>query len=222
MPWQEMVGYAGSVLVAASLTMNSVVRLRWLNLTGAVVFSVYGLLVGAYPVLAVNGFIAVVNVWYLTRMSRQSEYFELLEIKSTANRYLNRFLEFHAADIERYFPGFDLRKVSDPTVVLILRDMQAAGLLVCAPGGDGTLGVEIDYVIPQYRDLKCARFFYRCWGPVFARNGFRRFAARTAVPAHARYLRRVGYRPDPACSDCYEMPIAPPEADDSAAVPRGD
>ncbi len=211
--WQEIIGYVGSVLVAVSLTMSSVVRLRWLNLFGAVIFSVYGLLVGAYPVIAVNGFIAVVNVWYLIRMSRSEEYFELLEIKSKSNRYLNRFLEFHSRDIERFFPGFDLEAWEDPTMVLILRDMHPAGLLVCIPGEDGTLEVVIDYVVPRYRDLKCARFFYRQWGPVFARNGFSRFLVRTDIPAHIRYLSRIGYRPDPACRHCYELPMAQPAAD---------
>jgi len=210
--WQEIVGYVGSVLVAVSLTMNSVVRLRWLNLVGAVIFSVYGMLVGAYPVIVVNGFIAVVNVWYLGRMSRSEEYFELLEIKSKSNRYLSRFLEFHSRDVERFFPGFDMEAWEDPTMVLILRDMHPAGLLVCITGEGGTLEVVIDYVVPRYRDLKCARFFYRQWGPVFARNGFNRFLVRTDVPAHIRYLSRIGYRPDPSCRHCYELPIAQPEA----------
>ena len=206
-PWLEIIGYAGSVLVAVSLTMSSVVKLRWLNLAGAAVMSVYGLLVGAYPVLAVNAFIVLVNVWYLGRMTREEEYFELLEIKSMANTFLARFLEFHASDIARYFPGFDLAALKDPTVVFILRDMHPAGLLICVPDGDGTLEVALDYVIPRYRDLKCARFFYRQWGPVFARRGFRRFLARTDVADHVRYLSRIGYRPDPDCEFCYEMPI---------------
>ena len=36
MNWVEAVGYLGSLLVAVSLTMSSLVRLRWLNLAGAV------------------------------------------------------------------------------------------------------------------------------------------------------------------------------------------
>ena len=68
--WIEIIGYAGSLLVAVSLMMSSLVRLRWINLGGALAFAVYGWLVGAYPVLAVNGFIVLVNVYYLWRMNR--------------------------------------------------------------------------------------------------------------------------------------------------------
>ena len=48
--WFEMVGYLGSVLVAVSLMMKSLWRLRIINLVGASFFTVYGLLIGALPV----------------------------------------------------------------------------------------------------------------------------------------------------------------------------
>ena len=50
--WFEMVGYAGSVLVAVSLMMKSLLRLRLINLVGAFFFTLYGLLSGAYAVAA--------------------------------------------------------------------------------------------------------------------------------------------------------------------------
>jgi hypothetical protein len=45
----ELIGYAASVLVAVALTMRSVLRLRLINLVGAATFTVYGLLIHAYP-----------------------------------------------------------------------------------------------------------------------------------------------------------------------------
>jgi len=75
--WIEILGYVASTLVAISLTMSSLAKLRALNLVGASAFAVYGWLVGAYPVMAVNGFITVVNVIYLLRMQPgKSEAFE--------------------------------------------------------------------------------------------------------------------------------------------------
>ncbi len=209
MPWIEIVGYAGSVLVAVSLTMRSLVRLRWLNLAGALAFTVYGVVTRTWPVLAVNGFIAVVNVFYLARMSSRPDYFELLEIRDPANRYLRRFLDFHAADVRRFFPAFAPEAMEGATIVFILRDMLPAGLLVCRPADGETLRIELDYVVPRYRDLACGRWFYREWGPVFAANGFRRFLCCSRIPAHVGYLRRLGFSPAPACgADCYELPVA--------------
>ncbi|MDP5252849.1 MULTISPECIES: hypothetical protein [unclassified Vibrio] len=64
----EMFGYVASVMVALSLTMKDIVRLRVLNLIGCALFASYGLMIDAWPVAATNGFIAVVNVYYLTKM----------------------------------------------------------------------------------------------------------------------------------------------------------
>jgi|ERR1051325_4597590 hypothetical protein len=50
----ELIGYVASVLVAISLTMTSILRLRIINLTGSACFTLYGLLIGAYPVAIVN------------------------------------------------------------------------------------------------------------------------------------------------------------------------
>jgi len=83
----ELVGYAGSVLVAISLTMSSLMRLRWINLVGALAFAVHGVLVGAYPVLAVNAFIVVVNVVSLWRMARQRDFFTLLPVVGRDDSY---------------------------------------------------------------------------------------------------------------------------------------
>ena len=43
----EIIGYAASLLVALSLTMKSLQKLRIINMIGAIVFIVYGLLIGA-------------------------------------------------------------------------------------------------------------------------------------------------------------------------------
>jgi hypothetical protein len=196
MNWTEILGYTASVLVAVSLTMSSLARLRALNLFGALAFALYGWLVGAYPVLAVNGFIAVVNIVYLARMRPgRSEAFELLAIQRPDNRYLKRFLEFHAADIGRIFPGFDLARVEDPLVVFILRDMRPVGLVICRRSGPEDLVVELDYVIPSHRDFRCAEYFYRAWSSVISCTGVCRFLAHSEVPRHVKYLRRLGFGP---------------------------
>jgi hypothetical protein len=61
----EMLGYLASVFVAVSLTMRSLTKLRVINLIGALLFTVYGLIISAYPVAVVNGFIVLVNIYYL-------------------------------------------------------------------------------------------------------------------------------------------------------------
>ena len=47
----ELIGYLGSALIVVSLAMSSIIRLRIVNLAGAVVFSFYGVLIGSIPVI---------------------------------------------------------------------------------------------------------------------------------------------------------------------------
>lgn len=199
MNWVEILGYVASALVAVSLTMSSLARLRALNLVGAALFAGYGWLVGAYPVLAVNGFIAVVNVVYLAKMQPgRSEAFELLAIRRLDNRYLQRFLEFHRQDIERFFPDFRVEALTQPHLVFILRDMLPVGVVICEADAERNLVVHLDYVVPAYRDFRCAQYFYRAWSTVVDCPGARRFVARGGVDRHRAYLKRIGFTPEPA------------------------
>ena len=68
----ELLGYMASVFVAVSLMMRSVTKLRMINLVGAILFTVYGLVIAAYPVAVVNGFIVLVNLYYLQQTWRET------------------------------------------------------------------------------------------------------------------------------------------------------
>jgi hypothetical protein len=64
----EIIGYIASALVAVSLMMSSILKLRVINLVGAALFTVYGLLIGAYPVAVMNLFIVLIDLYYLRDM----------------------------------------------------------------------------------------------------------------------------------------------------------
>ncbi|PKN59536.1 MAG: hypothetical protein CVU56_00485 [Deltaproteobacteria bacterium HGW-Deltaproteobacteria-14] len=208
----EILGFVASAIVAVSLTMSSLARLRALNLLGSTLFAAYGWLVSAYPVLAVNSFIAVVNVVYLVKMKPgRSQAFELLAIHRPDNRYLRRFLDFHAADIARFIPGFSLDSVAHPHLVFILRDMLPVGLVVAEPGAGGDLDIHLDYVIPAYRDFRCAQYFYNAWSTVIPGAHPRRFVTRGSTPAHRGYLIKVGFTPAPdEGDDVFTRPATAP------------
>ena len=80
MNWIEIVGYTGSVLVAISLMMSNVWKLRWINLIGAATFSLYGLILGAYPVFGLNLFIVIIDAYYLILMAKKKDDFTFAEI----------------------------------------------------------------------------------------------------------------------------------------------
>src|SRR4028119_1354526 len=74
----EIVGYVASVLVAVSLMMSSILKLRLVNLVGSAAFTVYGVLIHAYTVAAVNLLIVFINLYYLRQMLGAREFFQLL------------------------------------------------------------------------------------------------------------------------------------------------
>ena len=67
----EWGGYLASVVVAISLMMSNIKKLRWLNLLGATLFVAYGMAIQAYPVAAVNFFIVLIDAYYLVVIYRE-------------------------------------------------------------------------------------------------------------------------------------------------------
>lgn len=67
----EILGYAASIMVAISLTMKDIVKLRIYNFIGCGLFSAYGLMIGSWPVVVTNTFIACVNVYFLFKMQQE-------------------------------------------------------------------------------------------------------------------------------------------------------
>lgn len=72
----EWLGYLASSLIAISLLMNSIVKLRWFNLIGSILFSAYGFAIDAIPVGIINAFIALVNIYYLVKIYSDREVFQ--------------------------------------------------------------------------------------------------------------------------------------------------
>ncbi len=201
----EAIGYLASAVVVLSLTMSSVVRLRIIGLIGAALFSVYGLLVGAMPVVVTNVVIMGLHIFFLRRLLGDDEQFTLLEV-SADSAYLEQFLEFHHDEIQQYQPRF----VHDPArvgrTVFVLRDMVPAGLLIGHPVAEGVLEVDLDFVIPRFRDLRPAQFLFGASARTFAGWDVDRLVATASTDSHRRYLDKVGFRP--IGDDRYELDLA--------------
>ncbi|GIU09775.1 YgjV family protein [Shewanella morhuae] len=69
----EWIGYLASVVVAISLTMSNIKKLRWWNLIGAALFVAYGIAISAYPVALVNFFIVLIDAYYLIKLYRETD-----------------------------------------------------------------------------------------------------------------------------------------------------
>ena len=189
----ELIGYLGSILVAISLMMRSLLRLRVINLFGALFFTIYGILLGAYPVAVLNGLIVCIDVYYLFQMSRQKDFFTFLEV-SPGSEYLRAFVDFYKDDIAEIIPTY--KHQTEPAESLlcffILRNMVPAGLFITTVQAEEA-HIELDYVIPNYRDFQVARFIFEDNAAFFTQRGIRRFVSEAGSDFHRTYLERMEF-----------------------------
>ncbi|PVZ64381.1 YgjV family protein [Pelagibaculum spongiae] len=197
MNWLEIFGYVASIITGISLTMNSIVRLRWLNLLGASCFGTYGVLIGATPVAALNYFIACANIYYLWKMYNEKAHFSYLDI-DLDDKYLDAFLKFNNTDVKALFPSFDIEKASQKETIsmMIHRDLALAGVFIGSRSGKDTLDVELDFVLPQYRDLKAGQYIFKENADFFTKQGIKLVTCKSGSVGHDRYLENMGFARD--------------------------
>lgn len=187
----ELVGYTGSILVAVSLMMKSLVRLRTVNMVGAIVFIIYGLLIGAIPVVFLNTLILCVNVYNLWQMWQRKDYFTLMEIRAES-AYLKQFLDFYRREILEFVPTYLFKPKSEQLVLFVLRNMLPVGVLIVKPEADSAY-IFLDFVIPGYRDFRAGKFLFDESAEFFRRKGIVRLITDSGNPRHETYLRRMGF-----------------------------
>jgi len=187
----ELIGYLGSVLVAISLMMQSVFRLRIINLIGALFFVIYGLLIHAAPIVLLNSLIVGVNIYYLIQMWNQRDYFKLMEVNYDS-RYLKNFIDFYQTEIHEFFPSYLFKPQPDQLVLFVLRNMVPAGLLIVRPL-DEDADVFLDFVIPGYRDFRAGKFLFEESTLYFQQKGIRRLVSAPGNLRHESYLKRMGF-----------------------------
>jgi len=190
---QEWIGYIASVVIATSMLMNSLQKLRWINLVGAILFSTYGFIIGALPVGILNGFIVGIDIYYLIKMYSTKDYFRLLDVRND-NKYLEAFLEYHHKDIIMFFPNFSFKPEMNKLSILILCNMSVAGVILAHEYDEKTLKIGLDFVIPQYRDQKPGKFIYTENLYYFSKLGYEKLCAEAFSKKHSQYLQKMGFK----------------------------
>ena len=69
--WVEWLGYLASILIGISMFMKDIVKLRFINLIGSILFAIYGFIIKAYPVAIINVIIAFVNIYYIYDITKK-------------------------------------------------------------------------------------------------------------------------------------------------------
>lgn len=189
----QWIGYFASAVIALSMTMNSILKFRWVNIVGAFTFAVYGYLIGAFPVLFLNGIIVLVDVYYLRKIYTKENLFDTLEVNK-GSKYLQKFLNFYKDDIRHFFPNFEYIPSKNTVSFYVLRNMTVAGLFLAHRVGEDTLKVGLDYSIPEYRDYKNGKYLYESLNESFKKQAYKRVVAEAGSENHKKYLKKLGFK----------------------------
>jgi hypothetical protein len=178
-----------------SMTMSSIIKFRWINITGALLFSTYGFLIGAIPVGILNSIIVLVDIYYLVTIYSKKETFEILEINAESE-YLKRFLSFHNDRIQKILPGFCYNPNMNTVSFFILRNMSVAGLFLAHRENETALRVGLDYVVPEYKDFKNGKYVYFKLKQKFVDAGYTSIVAKGNNLNYFKYLKKLGFKED--------------------------
>ena len=189
--WLDWFGYSASVVILLSLTMSSIVRLRWINLAGAIMFAAFGFLIGSIPTGSLNLGIACIDIYYLWKIYRTRDELAIVEA-DLGSGYFNHFWNLNQREIIRIFGDADLTQ--DHRAFYFLRNNATAGILVGHEADPGTFMIDIDYVSPIYRDLKIGQHFIAESRIKSVLPRMNRLQASAGPGVHERYLRRLGFR----------------------------
>lgn len=203
----ELVGYAGSALIIVSVLQQSILKLRVVGLIGSVTFLVYGLLIDAYPIAAVNLTVGGIHVYYLHQLIvRPHDVFSILHV-DPGSKHLDHFLDYHE-DISQHAAA-DAMDSSHPGwfAAFVLKGTEPAGLLIGEHNDDGTVEVKLDYVTPQYRDFKIGQYLYSHESGVFRDASFREAWTVPHTEADEAYFERVGFEPSPIPEEANRLAI---------------
>jgi hypothetical protein len=202
----QWIGYVGSVIVAVSLTMNSIKKLRWYNLIGAAVFSFYGFAIGALPVGLLNLFIVLADIYYIYKMYSYQESFKAITADLN-DPYLNYFIDFYQHEIKNFFPSFDkmlLKKENgnNSLAFLLLRNTTVAGVFMGIIDNH-TLTVHLDFVTIEYRDLKPGDFIYKKNIAFLKDLHIHQIRCNTDNKIHKKYLVKMGFEQAESSQNIY-------------------
>jgi hypothetical protein len=201
----DIFGWISSILVVWSLMQARVLRFRVMNLAGAAMATVVNAMLGIWPFAAMNGVIAVIDVywiWRLTRERHDAEVYDVVEV-GIDDAYLRHVLQVNAADVAATHPAFSMAEVAaaeegpsgqagERSAFLVLRGDETVGMVLVSDSGAGVGRVQLDYVTERFRDFTPGEFVYRRSG-VFADKGFTKLVV-DAEPGTSDYYKRVGFQ----------------------------
>jgi hypothetical protein len=192
----DVLGWAGSALLVYSVLQTRILRLRLFNCVASALLVIFNAAIAVWPMVGLNVALTAINAYYIVRLLRgrhDPRAYEVAEVQPTEG-YLRHLLHSFETDIRRFNPGFTASEADGAGFgYVVLTGAETVGVVLARDAGDGSAQVDLDYVLPKYRDFCPGEFVYRRSG-VFAARGYRRVIAPPRMVDAEDYLTKVGFR----------------------------
>ena len=187
-------GYLASLFLIIALLVNGDVKFRIYNILGTISFIIYGVIFSAWPVLLTNVILFFINVFYLNKLYKHKEDFELIEF-SGEEKLAKKFLQFYKEDIKTYFSMFDEEQLKHNLNFVVLRDLVIANIFSVAVHKNGDAVVAINYTTKKYRDYKVGKFIFEKEKQFLLSKGIKRIIYNNAEnKSHVHFLKTLGFQ----------------------------
>lgn len=186
-------GYLASLLLIIALLVSNDLKFRWFNTAGNIAFITYAIYLHAFPVLLTNCILLIINMFYLIKVYRQQEDFELIEFIGE-EKLVNKFVHFYQSDIDTYFPLFRTSSLKGNLNFVVLRDLVIANMFSAELTDNGDAEVLINYTLKKYRDYKVGRFIFEKEKQFLILKGVKRIIYKQEINNdHQQFLKVMGF-----------------------------
>lgn len=189
----EIVGYVASLLIAVSLLMTSVLKLRWYLLFGNIIYVAYGYMIGSMPIMLLNTLNTFINAYFIYQAINLKGSYKIIPADLTSP-LLNHFVSYYVDDINKFFPRLAVFREED-VIFLMIKGTAVIGVAAFRKTGEKKYSVIIDYVAKSHRDQKPGRLLYE-ESDLFSMLDADVIEAESCVAKHRKYLCNMGFKPE--------------------------
>jgi len=186
----DLLGYVASFIILVSLTMKSIVKLRWINAVGSLLFVVFAFLTKSTPTIVMNIGIIFIDVWYVLGLSLKRSDYHLIKAER-GSALLEFFYQNNKIEIDNIFGSSAFGEAK--CFSYFACNSEIAGLLAWKELSPVECRIMIDFVTPRYRDFKIGRYFFTQHLSAFCERGYSRLVYENVGKKHWKYLGKLGF-----------------------------
>lgn len=187
----EFILYVFAALLAAgiSVELNKIIRqihlLLCISVTAVSFYSGY-IAAGIFCFGILAG-----DIYILSGIMNKNDLYSILQVRGS-NEYLGAFIEYYKREIYHFSPFY--KRNPDSTCFLILNNIEVIGIFIVTVHDRKTLYIDLDFVIPSYRNNTVGKFLFYDNIGFFKDLGYDKIQTVCLNKYHEKYLLKMGFQ----------------------------